>query len=580
MNRLLIYYLRDRCGTIGKHVKQVLEDLNRYCEKTILICTKFPKVKECEQIPADKVLRQRKIQHSFYAFIEGVHDIGWEELLKYDEVLFVTDEVFGPLSETCTWMQDISEEYIDFWGLVEGFLGDQADRRYIPIEFFAIRKNVVCSGAFQSWVEKTYTEGVAENVQDKCDSLLSDFLIGLGFEYKSWCQLQGVDRLYNNPLIQIPDRLVKTYNLPFFSMRAFSTEYRDVVKYCDGKGARNLYNYLVEIGYNLNNLWDVLCRNVNQADWYNTLHLNYIVSDRKIDRPSRREKIALMMHLYYMDILDLSYSYASNMPEDCDVYITTDCDIKRKMIEKKFGDLKCNRLRVIVVENRGRSESAFLVGLRPYMYDYDYICFFHDKKTNQTTPGAIGNDFWYKCINNIMLSKDYVNNLIDLFVKNERLGLLMSRPPVHSYYYPTHGVYGWGDNFDNVRALLEELQVDTLLDADKEPLAPLGSMFWFRPQALSKLLDKEWVYEDFPEEPNPQDGTLLHAIERIYSFVAQSRGYFSAYVSTEDSATEELSALAYYMSEVNKILYMKGYFNDLESAVNLLDSLAREENTL
>ncbi|WP_353937923.1 rhamnan synthesis F family protein, partial [Parabacteroides goldsteinii] len=47
-------------------------------------------------------------------------------------------------------------------------------------------------------------------------------------------------------------------------------------------------------------------------------------------------------------------------------------------------------IKVIVVENRGRDVSALLVGCAPYISDYKYVCFVHDKKTTQLKPYCVG----------------------------------------------------------------------------------------------------------------------------------------------------------------------------------------------
>ena len=47
------------------------------------------------------------------------------------------------------------------------------------------------------------------------------------------------------------------------------------------------------------------------------------------------------------------------------------------------------------------------------------------------------------------------------------------------------------------------------IDEKKEPIAPLGTMFWFRPRAMKLLFDRDWEYEDFPPEPNAIDGTFI-----------------------------------------------------------------------
>ena len=50
-------------------------------------------------------------------------------------------------------------------------------------------------------------------------------------------------------------------------------------------------------------------------------------------------------------------------------------------------------------------------------------------------------------------------------------------------------------------------------------------MFWARTAALKPLLELKLTFEDFPEEDAQIDGTIAHAIERLYFFVAESTGF-------------------------------------------------------
>jgi lipopolysaccharide biosynthesis protein len=61
---------------------------------------------------------------------------------------------------------------------------------------------------------------------------------------------------------------------------------------------------------------------------------------------------------------------------------------------------------------------------------------------------------------------------------------------------------------------------------------PNGTMFWCRPAALKPLLNLRLGWEDYPPEPVPYDGTILHAIERILPFVAENQGYHFATTHT------------------------------------------------
>jgi lipopolysaccharide biosynthesis protein len=40
-------------------------------------------------------------------------------------------------------------------------------------------------------------------------------------------------------------------------------------------------------------------------------------------------------------------------------------------------------------------------------------------------------------------------------------------------------------------------------------------MFWARTCALTRLIELNLGWNDYPQEPLPYDGTLLHAIERL-----------------------------------------------------------------
>ena len=124
------------------------------------------------------------------------------------------------------------------------------------------------------------------------------------------------------------------------------------------------------------------------------------------------------------------------------------------------------------------------------------------------------------------------------------------------------------------------MEINLNIKPDKAPIAPLGTMFWFRPQALKRLFDYGWKYEDFPEEPNGTDGTILHAIERGYGLVTQYEGYYPAWLMTDKFASIEITNLYFMMREINKKIFPHYYTDNLYDVVAHFDDYVAHEKEI
>jgi rhamnosyltransferase len=98
------------------------------------------------------------------------------------------------------------------------------------------------------------------------------------------------------------------------------------------------------------------------------------------------------------------------------------------------------------------------------------------------------------------------------------------------------------------------------------PVAPYGTMFWFRPKALRKLFSYPWRWSDFNCEPHHVDGGLAHALERVIAYVAQDAGYATFQVSNLRLAEQSYTLLEWKLQSLLALL-PHGSFYKAKSAL-------------
>lgn len=581
--RLGIYFFFDKQGKVDRFVTYFLDDLIKNLTDLIIVCNGKVDVEGKKQLQKyGKVIVRENKGFDVWAYKTGLESVGWDKLQEYEEVVMLNSTIMGPIYPLKETFDKMNQKDLDFWGLTKYFQyeGDPfgcIKYGYIPdhiqSHFIVCRQSLVKSKEFQDYWNNmpmihNYSEAIGMH-----EAIFTKHFSDLGFK---WDVSVNVDELRNYsgyPLMMCPKKLIKEYRCPIFKRRSFFHDKNDYLRNTTGEAVTELFNYIKnETNYDEDYIWEAILRDYHQSDIVSNMNLTYILPTNINYELKKKPKLALVIHLYFPDLLDESLRYISSMPDYADIYITTNTKEKKKAIEEAYVDLKCNKLDVRVIENRGRDVSSLLVGVKDVIMNYDLVCFAHDKKTAQVKPGSCGNSFAYKCFENVLSNKTYVNNIISTFNENPRLGLLTPPEPNHDNFFPTCG-FEWGPNFDNTKKLAQELGLTVPMSAEKPPIAPFGTMFWFRPNAMKPLYDKNWNYQDFPPEPNGIDGTLLHAIERIYPFVVQQSGYYPAVVMTNNFAAIEYQNLHHYVRGYNKVMVSNGigpYYDGMVGKVNYI----------
>jgi lipopolysaccharide biosynthesis protein len=583
LKRLGIFFFFDKQGIVDDYVLYLLNGMKPFISECLVVSNGPLAAGSRQKLENEgcKVLERSNVGYDVWAYKEAMAHYGWAKLAEFDELVLFNYTIFGPMYPFKEMFDEMNARDVDFWGITiyngaPAYHLPKLKRNFIPVHlqshFICVRSSMLNSNDFHEYWDKmpevkTYDDAVCYH-----EAIFTEKFHLLGYKWEAYIDTTHLKENTHYPLIMMPVEMVRDYRCPIIKRKSF---FQDIKYYLDetcNERAVELFTYIKEnLDYDINLIWDNLLRTCNQYDLKNCLNLNYILPTDLLKprmNPGNLPKAALIMHIYTEGLIEYCYRYACSMPAYADVYITTGSEEKKEKILAVFDRLECSKLQVFVVKNRGRDVSALLIGCRDILPEYDLVCFAHDKSVAHIFPQTKGQSFSYSSYEGVLSSKNYVNNIIETFEENPRLGMLTPPPPNHSDYYPTIGDE-WTCNFKNCTILAKELGINVDLSPEKPPIAPLGSIFWFRPKALKPLTEHEWKYEDFPEEPLNTDGTISHAIERIHPFAVQQSGYYPAWVMPDKFASIYITNIYYYLRTINSSLYKYGHHTHGE----ILDSL-------
>jgi len=231
--------------------------------------------------------------------------------------------------------------------------------------------------------------------------------------------------------------------------------------------------------------------------------------------PARTPRVGLHGHFFYPDLAADLLARLKRNRSGCDLILTTDSEAKAETLRETTAGYRGGEVSIRIVPNRGRDIGAFLTELAGDIESrFDIIGHVHGKRS-AAVGDALGNRWreflWQNLIGERHAMMDVI---LDRFAADDSLGIVFPED--------TH-LSDW----DADRALAEQLAARMQL---REPLPPffnfpVGTMFWARTRALAPLFALKLGWDDYPQEPVPIDGTILHALERLLPFAARQSGY-------------------------------------------------------
>lgn len=224
--------------------------------------------------------------------------------------------------------------------------------------------------------------------------------------------------------------------------------------------------------------------------------------------PVRRHENALIVHLHYQEVFEqLAQQIEAAFPEGrVDIYVSVTSGELARITRQRFPNAY-----IRLVENRGRDVLPFLHMYRlVHSLGYQSICKLHSKRSLYREDGQQLLD---GLLRPLIGSEQAAQSAISRFRENPTLGMLVPRQFLLKVTR-RNTVSNLGH--------LDWLESTTGVPYEYSDFAA-GTMFWFRPEALTPFLILK--PEHFGLERGLADGTLPHAIERMMTSWTRAKGY-------------------------------------------------------
>ena len=558
IKRIALYVIYDQDGKLDRYREYFLKKIRKFCDK--LICVVQGSLDEKSQsalkLLCDDFLVRDNTGSLTYAWIDGLNFIGWDNLKNYDELLMLNDSFFGPFFEFDDFFTACEKSDAQFYGMIKNF-EEKSYHDFNKIKFkhdyfrgsicyfYVIKSKLLHSKQFKAYWSNKPTIKSEWDVYFYNEFNFYDEVIDWGFKVDSY-QSDKLKGYFFDNLSYNMAKLIKDDKIPCARIRPFGTNMKDQslgIGY--GTDPREALDYIEHnTSYDTSMMWEYLLRTKNLTHIWDQMQLEYVISDNYVEKAySYNKKIAVILHIYYTDLVENMASYCQNFPENTDFFITTINEDTQEKINEIFTAKKLNFISKRR-PNIGVAMTSLWITYADIVSngDYEYICYFHDKKSPYKSQfgqfSMQGEKFALRCYENLFGTKEVVKNIINLFEDNKKLGILGAPIPYNGQYFLAP-LYGWKGNFEKTKFVAEKLGLKVNIDENIMPVSPYGDMFWFRSKALKKAIDQKLTFEDF-NEPYKPDFTIMHAFERIYGFCAQDAGFYYADVITTDNARTDL----------------------------------------
>ena len=222
----------------------------------------------------------------------------------------------------------------------------------------------------------------------------------------------------------------------------------------------------------------------------------------------RNSRVALHVHAHYVELLPEIITRIANNRSRPDLFVSVTDERKHPQVASILKDYDGHIAAIQLVPNRGRDIGPLFTEFgRRLTEEYDLVGHVHAKKTSDVKDASVGRSWYLFLLENLLGG--------DSGAAADRILIEMENDAAIGMVFPDDpNVVGWTKNKRAAEIVADRIGLRSL---PENFVFPIGTMFWAKAAALLPFVNLHFEWDDYPEEPLPYDGTVLHAIERLFS---------------------------------------------------------------
>ena len=233
-------------------------------------------------------------------------------------------------------------------------------------------------------------------------------------------------------------------------------------------------------------------------------------------RASGHSRVALHVHAFYPDQLPGIIDRLNRNASAPDLFVSVATSEGAAQAREIVSSYRARLVDLQITPNLGRDIGSFLTQFgRVLCADYDIVGHLHTKKSLHVTDRPFA-EAWNTFLMENLVGGERGDAALDAILSamelDRSIGIVFPDDP---------HVISWTKNSACAEDLAARMKLGKL---PAEFNFPVGSMFWIRSSVLTKFVELDLAWDDYAREPLPIDGTIVHAIERLFGVAPAALG--------------------------------------------------------